>query len=771
MEKKNKIGRNILIWAVAMVMAILLAGFNGMESKAADTYTYQVAGQSWTYTVDDKNQVTITGYSGTSENVVIPGNIDGKTVTAIGTSAFSRCTSMKNITIPVTVTSIGSNAFYSCYNLETVTIPFGVTEINNFTFSECKKLKNVTFEAGSKLESIGYQAFYNCSLTKITIPEQVNYIDTDAFYGCNQMKIQVAGGNKHYSADEKGALYNKEKTKLVLCPYTGTDYVVADSVKTIGKYAFAYNSVMENITFPEGLETIENEAFFSCTAIETIVLPASVKSMGRNALDTHGYYPVLYYPEALDLTEADVPNDMLQVSYKINSDKTVSLIVKAVPYGYTKIDLPAYIMGMAISSLEYVSGINTSRISLKCTNHFSSDGTWEYNENKHWFTTCSVCGLGGGVREVHDFTEGTCACRCGYVPFELTTSSKDCTIIYGEECTLSVLAEATLGEEEITYQWYQNEKAIKDGVLAQYKVTTDIPTGEYTYYCKVSCGKYSINSEEMHIQIKKAANPPNMPETAMKVPYTNTKVGDISLGEGWEWMEAYKNISLKIGIGVKVTAVYKGDDKGNYENEKVSVTITRELKNGTVITDTKSKAQYKVTKSDRNGVEVQYVKPTSKTTKTIVVPTIIESEGVSCKVTSIGAKAFKNNKKITKVTIGNNVKTIGSEAFMGCKKLKTVTLGKNVTTIGSKAFYKCSVLNKITIPTKVSKIGKQAFYNCKKLKEITIKTTKLTKKNVGSKAFTGTGANVKVKVPAKKLTAYKSLLKAKGIGAKAKIAK
>ena len=77
MEKKNKTGRSILIWTVAMVMAILLAGFNGMESKAADTYTYQVAGQSWNYTVDDKNQVTITGYSGTSENVVIPGNLDG----------------------------------------------------------------------------------------------------------------------------------------------------------------------------------------------------------------------------------------------------------------------------------------------------------------------------------------------------------------------------------------------------------------------------------------------------------------------------------------------------------------------------------------------------------------------------------------------------------------------------------------------------------------------------------------------------------------------
>ena len=723
MEKKRKKNDNNFVWTVTLMLVFLLSYFTIIESQAAAAYTYKTDNQTWTYTIDDNKQAVITAYSGTVENVMIPDTLDGNIVTAIDVGAFAQCASIKTITISNTITSIGSNAFYNCYNLESVTIPSGVTEINNFTFAECKKLKNVTFEADSRLESIGYKAFLNCTFTNITVPKQVKQIDTDAFWGCSQLKFKVADENEYYSSDIKGTLYNKDKTKLILCLYTSTDSTVADGVKVIGKYAFAYNSNLKNITLPKGLEMVENEAFLGCKAIEKIIFPNTVKSVGRNALDTYAYYPIVYYPQTVDLTEADIPTEMTQISYAVNDDKTVSLTVRAVPYTNIKIEIPANIMGMEISSMEYLSGINTSKISLRCTNHFSADGEWGYNEEKHWFATCSVCGLEGGVRETHNLTDK--GCRCGYVPFKLTTASKDCTIIYGEECTLSVLAEATLGGEEITYQWYQDKKEISNADSPLYKVTANTPAGEYTYYCKVSCGEYSVNSEEIHIQINKAKNPPNIPEVVMKVPYTISKVGDVSLGDGWNWIEAYKKISLKVGIGVKVTAVYVGEDKGNYEKEKVSVTITRELKEGTVFTDNKSKAQYRVTRFDRNGTEVQYLKSTKETAKTIVIPATITLEGVRCKVTSIGEKAFINNKKVTKVTIGSNVK----------------------------------------------KIGKEAFYNCKKLKQITIKTTKLTKKNVGSKAFAKTPSNVKIKVPIKKLTAYKTLLKTRGISAKAKIIK
>ena len=73
------------------------------------------------------------------------------------------------------------------------------------------------------------------------------------------------------------------------------------------------------------------------------------------------------------------------------------------------------------------------------------------------------------------------------------------------------------------------------------------------------------------------------------------------------------------------------------------------------------------------------------------------------------------------------------------------------------------------------KIGSKAFYGCKKLLNITIKTTKLTTKNVGSKAFTKAGSSnykkMVVKVPKSKLKAYKKTLKKRGVNSKAKIKK
>ena len=140
-------------------------------------------------------------------------------------------------------------------------------------------------------------------------------------------------------------------------------------------------------------------------------------------------------------------------------------------------------------------------------------------------------------------------------------------------------------------------------------------------------------------------------------------------------------------------------------------------------TKTVGKAIYKVTKSDAKNGTVTLVKLTNKNEKKFTVPASVKVDGVSFKVTEISKNAFKNN-----------------------KKLKQVTIGKNVT-----------------------KIGANAFNGDSKLKKITIKSTKL--KKVGKKAFKGIHAKCRIKVPKKKLTAYKRLLKGKGQKAGVKITK
>ena len=137
---------------------------------------------------------------------------------------------------------------------------------------------------------------------------------------------------------------------------------------------------------------------------------------------------------------------------------------------------------------------------------------------------------------------------------------------------------------------------------------------------------------------------------------------------------------------------------------------------GSTVSDSATKAVYKVTKQNNSENTVEYVGSSAKKAS-VEIPATITIQGKTYKVTTIGKKAFAGNKALKKVVIGKNIRTIGSKAFS----------------------------------------------NCKKLKNIKIKTTKLTKKSVGAKAFKGINKKVKINVPNKKAASYKKILLKKGV--------
>ena len=184
---------------------------------------------------------------------------------------------------------------------------------------------------------------------------------------------------------------------------------------------------------------------------------------------------------------------------------------------------------------------------------------------------------------------------------------------------------------------------------------------------------------------------------------------------------------------------------------------------GSVVTS--GGAKYKVTASN----SVSYKAPTKASATGVVVPASVKINGKVYKVTTVEAKAFKGNTKLTKVVIGKNVQTVGKNAFAGCTNLTTVTFGSNVTTIGDGAFSGCKKLTKVVIPGKVKKIGKKAFYKCTNLKKIIIKTKKLGKKSIGANAFKGINKKAAVSVPKAKKKAYTKYLRKAGLPKNSKI--
>ena len=122
--------------------------------------------------------------------------------------------------------------------------------------------------------------------------------------------------------------------------------------------------------------------------------------------------------------------------------------------------------------------------------------------------------------------------------------------------------------------------------------------------------------------------------------------------------------------------------------------------------------QYKVTKA---GAEVSLIKANKKA-KRVTIPAVIKVNGVTYKVTSIGAKAFNGNKKLTKVTIGINIKKISNNAFYKCRSLKMVTI-KSVLltkkTANKKAFKGVNKKMVIKVPKKVKKVYVKIFKGVK----------------------------------------------------------
>lgn len=141
--------------------------------------------------------------------------------------------------------------------------------------------------------------------------------------------------------------------------------------------------------------------------------------------------------------------------------------------------------------------------------------------------------------------------------------------------------------------------------------------------------------------------------------------------------------------------------------------------------------KYRVT---ANQVVTCYGTTNSRVTK-ISIPSTVRYNGVTYRVTSIWANAFKNKSRLTTVSIGHNVSVIGKNAFYKCKKLKKVTIGSGLT-----------------------QINPGAFRGVKKGCTITIKSLKL--KKVSSRIDQSV-SRMTVRVPKRKYTAYKKLLRKK----------
>ncbi|WP_035796389.1 leucine-rich repeat protein, partial [Clostridium akagii] len=120
MEKIKRILVSILIISIML----------GMVTPNKKVMAVTTSGD-YTYNTNSDGTISITKYNGAGSSVNIPTVIDNKSVTSIGSSAFSGGSSLASVTIPESVTSIGSYAFYNCNSLTEIMIPKSVTSMGD----------------------------------------------------------------------------------------------------------------------------------------------------------------------------------------------------------------------------------------------------------------------------------------------------------------------------------------------------------------------------------------------------------------------------------------------------------------------------------------------------------------------------------------------------------------------------------------------------------------------------------------------------------------
>lgn len=197
-------------------------------------------------------------------------NMD-KNVKTIGTAAFAECTGLKSIDL-TEVKEVMSYAFIKA-GLSEVTIPSSVEKIGAITFGGCTSLETMTLESRLSGEDLGFRKM-------VSILGNFSYVKGEYFYNMHTSSEQV--NNPIRSNEEFREKYpGQTAIKTLIIKNDGVGTALDNSS------AFAAHIVsLENVTLPEGMETIPSGAFKQCFSLKKVVLPSSIKTIGNNAFDS-----------------------------------------------------------------------------------------------------------------------------------------------------------------------------------------------------------------------------------------------------------------------------------------------------------------------------------------------------------------------------------------------------------------------------------------------------------------------------------------------------
>ena len=701
----------------------------------------------YTYTLDDANRATITGYSGNATALYIPDEIDGHEVVAIGDSAFenrtdlrtvmipdsvtrinigvfSGCINLANITLSKKIEKIGENAFYNCDSLQSVEIPKCLNDvyarydsiyIPNGVFNECSNLKTIIFEEGSTV--IADALFRGCDgLESVTIPNTVTQIYGYAFADCRNLKninisdsVTVLGENVFQNDTSITEINLPDSiTALGRGAFSGCNrlksIVIPDSVTNIGISAFSECKNLESVTLSKGLEKIGENAFYNCDSLQSIEIPKSLK-------DVYATYDSIYTPNG-------VFNECSRLK-TIVFEKGSTIIADALFRGCDGLesivisDTITQIYGYAFADCKNLKNINISdSVTVLGENAFQNDTSiTEIN------LPDSITALGRGV------FSGCDRLKSIVIPDSVTnigiSAFSECKNL--ESVTLSKELEK-IGENAFyncdSLQSIEIPKSLKDVYATYDSIYT--PNGVFNECDNLKTIAFEEGSTVIADALFRGCD--GLEE--VKIPKTVTVIKNHAFNE------CTKLKAVEISNGMKEIGDSAFSECSNLQ--KVILPDTVNSMGTNIFYNCINLTEVHLPNIRQNITANTFYNCKKLTTINFpsTLTTIGDSAFSGCEslpeailpsgVEKIESNAFKNCKALKKAAVPDTVSSIGSSAFYGCETLTDITLGSKLKKIESQTFYGCTVLPSIVIPYNVTTIGDSAFVNCTKLTQITV---------------------------------------------------
>ncbi len=674
----------------------------------------------------------IFGGSSKEDNVLcVPESL--KTVVVLGgesivENAFYGCIYLQSITIPSSVTNIEEYAFYACQSLKQVEIPNSVKRIGAYAFFDCRRMNTLTIPDG--VERIGEYAFCDCrSLKTITVPDSVTSIGESAFAMCSQLesiKLPFVGGSRYSMDPYLGYVFGAESYLNNfdhMPPILKTVEITDDT--DIGSGAFYGCSDLTDIIIPADTRSIGENAFYGCRSLQTITIPSSVTDIGQGAFAAcSGLVDfqlasnnTVYRKEGNCLIRIEdnvliagcktstIPNGVKKIdnfafySCTMLTDITIPSSVTSIGisafadcYRLTEIIIPSTVESIGKAAFEDCTELVQITIPFVGENGNTNGyfgyifGADSYSENReHVPTSLKTVILTGGA-SVSSYAFFDCS--------SLITVVIPNSVLTIEEAAFSgcsAMENMTLpfvgGSIKTANDTYQYPFGY---IFGTDSYEGGVATEQYYYGSSTSSSTYSTYY---------------IPSTLKSVTVTG---GNILYC-------AFYNCSGLTSITIPSSVTSIGNGAFEYCSGLTSITIPAS------VTRIDGYAFYNC-----SGLE----------SVTFEAGSLLESIGYSAfyncsgltsitipaSVTSIGYRAFYNCSGLTSITIPSSVTGIDGYAFYNCSGLESVTFeaGSRLESIGYSAFYNCSGLTSITIPASVTSIGNSAFYGCSKLKSITL---------------------------------------------------